>query len=274
MLPPSVQRKMSKLASSLQSRTSIIESIYLYGSVALADYIEGTSDIDFVAIVRERPAEADIQAIAEAHQEVEQECPEVDIMGMYILAQELGQPYDEKRTPITFYNKQVHSNGLGADMNPVTWWILKHYGIRVYGEEQAMSFDTPSQELVAYVIDNLNSYWMGWIERLEQMQAVSAQDPALLQTKQLDDAVEWCALGMLRQLYTLKEHRIKSKVQAGQYGLMIIPEEWHCIIQEAIWIKQLRPDRHYEDDAERLSDLIRLLRYLHGEANRICSDQS
>ncbi|REE94521.1 uncharacterized protein DUF4111 [Paenibacillus taihuensis] len=276
MLHPSVERKMSRLASCLQSRTSIIESIYLYGSVALGDYIDGTSDIDFVAIVREKLSEPDLQAIREAHEETEQECPEVDIMGMYVRAHELGQPYNEERTPVTFYNKQVHTNGHGADMNPVTWWILKHHGIRVYGSEQAMTFDydIPSQELVTYVIGNLNSYWSGWMERLEQVQAAAALDPSLLQTQLLDEAVEWCALGMLRQLYTLSEHGIRSKVQAGQHALTFVPEKWHCVIQEAIWIKQLRSDRHYKDNSERLSDLIGLMRYIHEEANRICSDLS
>ncbi|SEN36350.1 nucleotidyltransferase domain-containing protein [Paenibacillus sp. OV219] len=270
MLPPSVERKMSKLASALRSRTSIVKSIYLYGSVALDDYIDGTSDIDFVAIVRENLTEVDIKAISEAHAETEQECPEVDIMGMYLLTHDLGQSYRSDRPCVTFYNKEVHTNGFGADWNPITWWILKHRGIRIDGAEQLMDYEVDTQSLVNYVIENMNNYWLGWIERLEQFIASKGS----FSTRQLDEAVDWCALGMLRQLYTLSEHGIKSKVQSGQYGFTVIPEKWHGIIQEAIWIKQLHPERVYTDNDKRLGDLAALLRYIHEEANRICSSLS
>ncbi|AZN40949.1 nucleotidyltransferase domain-containing protein [Paenibacillus albus] len=256
---------MSKLTGALQSRTSIIESIYLYGSVALGDYIDGTSDIDFVVIVSESPTEEDIKAISDAHTETEREYPEVDIMGMYLLAQDLGQPYCADRPSLNFYNKQVHTNGFGADWNPITWWILKHRGIRVAGAEQSMNYEIDTQSLSRYVIENMNSYWLGWIERLEQFIATKGS----FSTGQLDEAVDWCALGMLRQLYTVSEQGVKSKVQAGEYGLTVIPEKWHSIIQEAIWIKQLRPKRVYVDNDKRLGDLAALLRYIHVEANRI-----
>lgn len=52
MLPSLVEKTMYLLCSSLNARISNIESVYLYGSVALKDYIEGSSDIDFLAIVR------------------------------------------------------------------------------------------------------------------------------------------------------------------------------------------------------------------------------
>jgi hypothetical protein len=118
-------------------------------------------------------------------------------------------------------------------------------------------------------VGNQNTYWVGWIVRLTLNNDSNHESV----TKQLDEAVEWCALGMLRQLYTVKEHDIKSKIEAGFYGIQIIPQQWHRLVQEAINIKQLRPGRFYSNNVERLTDLVALLRYIHFEANRLFDSQ-
>ncbi|QAY68001.1 nucleotidyltransferase domain-containing protein [Paenibacillus protaetiae] len=57
-----------------------LDSVYVYGSVALGGFIEGTSDIDFIAIFSRPPAKSDIPPILAAHKEVENEFPHTDIM--------------------------------------------------------------------------------------------------------------------------------------------------------------------------------------------------
>jgi len=268
MLPQIVERTMNRLCNSLVRRGLNIHSVYIYGSVALGDFIEGSSDIDFVAILREPPTMSDIETISAAHTEVESEFPQTDIMGTYLLMSEDGQPQSDNL--ITYYNKQVHIDGFGADINPITWWILKNHGIQVYGSTQPFNYAVETKTLAHYVIENLNTYWAGWISRLEnQQQAIANVSDQKQVTKQLDEAVEWCTLGMLRQLYTLKEHGVKSKVQAGYYGITIIPPQWHGLIHEAIHIKRLLPQRYYHSNEQRLTDLVALLRYIHVEANRV-----
>lgn len=269
MLPKVVECTMDKLSKALSHNNLSIESIYLYGSIALGNFIEGTSDIDFIIIVREPLNESSIQAISVAHQEVENEFPLTDMMGAYILANDVGKPLGEMDFVITYYNKQVHSNGYGADINPITWWILKNDGIKVYGSDMSLDYDADIKILVEYVVANLNTYWISWINRLEEQLTISQFYDQESVTKQLDEAVEWGTLGMLRQLYTVKEHAIKSKVQAGHYGITTIPEQWHKLIYEAIHIKQLSDDRLYNNNEKRLTDLVALLRYIHLEANRI-----
>ncbi|MHA6530795.1 nucleotidyltransferase domain-containing protein [Paenibacillus sp. BAC0078] len=237
MLPQVVERTMNTLCDSLSVNNSNIISVYIYGSVALGDYIEGSSDIDFIAILCEPLNMSDIQAISAAHKEVENEFPQ-------------------------------------ADINPITWWILKNHGIKVYGSEQSFNYEIEIKSLLGYVIDNLNYYWVTWIERLEKqltLKSLSDQDSV---TKQLDESVEWCTLGMLRQLYTIKEHKIKSKVEAGYYGITTVPQQWHRLIYEAINIKRLRPERYYCSNEKRLTDLVALLRYIHLEANRVFDDSN
>lgn len=147
--------------------------------------------------------------------------------------------------------------------------ILKKHGIKVCGAEVSFNYELDVKSLISYVIKNLNTYWASWIDRLEkQLLTINSEDQLSI-TKQLDEAVEWCTLGMLRQLYTLKEHAIKSKVESGYYGKATIPKEWHDLIYEAINIKRLCSDRRYESNEKRLCDLVTLLRYIQREANHV-----
>lgn len=126
MLPVTVDKIMKQLSGSVDTRTSNIESIYLYGSVALEDYIEGSSDIDFIAFVREPLSQPDIQAIAEAHEEVEAQIPKADLMGTYLLLDDITNNHHEISPQLTYFDKQTNLSGRGADLNPITWWILKN----------------------------------------------------------------------------------------------------------------------------------------------------
>ncbi|MBA2941128.1 DUF4111 domain-containing protein [Paenibacillus sp. CGMCC 1.16610] len=269
MVPALVEQTMHQLIHSLNTRTSNITAIYLYGSVALKDYIEGSSDIDFIAIVREPFSQTDVQAIIEAHKEVEAAIPNTDIMGAYILFEDLNRKQGDIKPLLTYFDKQIHRDGRGADLNPITWWIVKKHGIRVYGSEITFNYDLDKDTLLSYVINNLNSYWSGWITRLEQKLQTVLEAQQELESQQLDQAIEWCALGMLRQLFTLKEQDISSKVGAGRYGLQHVPDKWHGIIEEAIAIKRLQPNRLYSSQMERLTDLIALLKFIQLEANRV-----
>ncbi len=271
MLPDQVQKVMESLSCSLESRLpSKIESIYIYGSIALGDYIVGSSDIDFIAIIRTELTSSEILAIAEAHNEVEMKLPETDIMGSYIRREDLGEAVRPGQQLITYYNKQLHTNGKGADLNPITWWILRNHGIRAYGATISFTYESPLDFLLRYVIANMNSYWAGYVERLElQLQTAAASNAETsISTEQADEAVEWCVLGMLRQLYTIREHGVTSKIEAGKYGIQVLSDRWHGLINEAITIKQLQPQRFYYSQQQRLSDLVELLRWIHSETNQ------
>jgi hypothetical protein len=228
----------------------------------------GTSDIDFIAVLRNPPSESDFKAVVASHEKVEVEIFNTNIMGSYILEKDLGKPQGQISPLLTYYNKQLNEDGTSADINPITWWILKKHGVRVYGSELSLNYDLDVKSLVSYVIGNLNTYWASWIDRLEQqLPLINLTDQESI-TKQLDEAVEWCTLGMLRQLYTLREHDIKSKVEAGYYGITTIPQQWHGLIYEAINIKRLCSDRIYSSNERRLTDLVALLRYILLEANQ------
>lgn len=92
--PQAVKNKMGALCELLRRNLPTLDSVYLYGSVALGDFIEGSSDIDFIAVHREPLSQADIDAIAMIHREVENTFPQTDVMGTYLLKGDLGKPYD------------------------------------------------------------------------------------------------------------------------------------------------------------------------------------
>jgi hypothetical protein len=217
--------------------------------------------------VRRPLTQSEILSISEAHEEVEKELPGTDIMGSYLLREDLGKRLEEIPVFATYYNKKIHTNGEGADINPITLRVLKKHGICVYGENLPLFYDTSSDELQIYVINNMNTYWVGWIDRLEnKLQTAAVMNHN--EIKEIDKIVEWCALGMLRQLFTIKEHDITSKIGAGEYGLKTLPERWHKLIKEAIAIKRLVPKPMYTSQLTRLQDLVELLRFIHTECNR------
>lgn len=266
--PQAVENKMGALRDLLSRNLPSLDSVYLYGSVALGDFIDGSSDIDFIAVLREPPSPSDIEAIKSVHIEVESAFSETDVMGTYLLRDDLGMPRDAIGQAVTYYEKQVHTDGYGADLNPVTWWIIKHHGMVAYGSPDDPGYEVEADRLVRYVLDNMNGYWLSWVERLEKELASAVGGGGReISAEQLDFAVEWCTLGMLRQLYTIRERDVVSKVRAGYYGIKAMPERWHGLIREAIAIKKLEPDRYYRSDVLRLEELVALLRYIHRAAN-------
>lgn len=265
MLPEYIAMVMDKLCKSLETRLpDTVKSVYLYGSTALHAYIAGSSDIDFLAIVNRTLTPSDLSLILEAHQVVELNVPGLDIMGAYIKQEDLGE------FPLvpTYHDKILQPDG-GGDLNPVTWWVLRKYGICVYGEHVSFNYDISPDQLVQYVIENMDTYWVGWINRLEQKINSTNLSDQTVPLEQLDFAVEWCTLGMLRQYYTIRERDVTSKTGAGEYGLTLFPQRWHGLIREAVSIKRKKPVREYASQMNRLADLTEFLRLIHTESHRL-----
>ncbi|WP_214627221.1 nucleotidyltransferase domain-containing protein [Paenibacillus agaridevorans] len=267
ILPEIVERSMRKLYESLQNRIQdTVVSVYVYGSTALNAFIEGSSDIDFLVFVNRKLTPSDIRLIEDAHKEVEPTLFGLDIMGAYIRQEDAGKSVGEIPPVPTYFDRKMQSDGDG-DLNPITWWLLQRHGICVHGQRLSFDFEISSEALIQYVIENMNSYWAAWIARLEQNLHSSDMNEHTVPVEQLDFAVEWCTLGMLRQFYTIREHGVTSKIAAGEYGLTQLPERWHGLIREAIAIKRREDARQYASQLKRLHDLVELLRLIHTESN-------
>ncbi|MFC4809298.1 aminoglycoside adenylyltransferase domain-containing protein [Paenibacillus sp. GCM10023250] len=267
-LPEAVRAAMRRLGESLQSRLpDVVEAVYVYGSAALGAYVAGSSDIDFLVFVKRALTPSEHERIRDAHAELEPALGGTEIMGAYIRVEDAGKPAEALLPILSYAERSLKTDGTG-DINPVTWWILRKCGIRAYGRPIAFRYELSSEALVRYVIGNMNTYWAGWIARLEQIRQSPEAAEETAAANKLDFAVEWCVLGMLRQWYTIRTGDVTSKIGAGVYGLAQLPERWHGLVREAMALKRLEPAGRIDSQLKRLEELIGLLKLIQAESNR------
>ena len=239
-----------------------LEGFYLQGSIALDAYMEGSSDIDFIAIINRRLSEGEVEILAEIHRVIASTYPKTEMDGVYMMWTDIGK-LEATDTDYPYYNEGKLS--YGAYFNAITWWILKKRGIGIIGPQPtALNFDIDPQHLVEYVVENMNTYWAGRIAKIEH----AMENMLQFTTEEIDVEIEWSILGLLRQYYTLKEHGIISKIGAGEYALLHMPEEWHSVIQEAIGIRIGVKRESFSSDQQRMERAIQFLKY----AIRYCNN--
>ncbi|MFJ7935811.1 aminoglycoside adenylyltransferase domain-containing protein [Sporosarcina sp. NPDC096371] len=261
-LPVDVEKVLDKYISMLHERLpNSLEGFYLQGSIALDAYVDGSSDIDFIAIINRRLSEREMRVLSEIHRTIANTYPKPEMDGVYLMWADIGK-LEAVETNYPFYNGG--KLGYGVHYNAISWWILKTNGINILGPEPtSLNFKINTQHLISYVVENMNSYWTGRIQKIE----LAMEDMPQLLAKEIDDEIEWSVLGLLRQYYTLKEHGIISKLDAGEYALLHLPEEWHPIIQEAIDIRNGAKRESSSSDRERMEAVLRFSKYIIDNCN-------
>jgi predicted nucleotidyltransferase len=248
---------------------STLEEIYIHGSIALGAYEHKSSDIDLLTVMNRRLTEEDTEALHSIHTILVQtyEKPELDCV--YISWEQLSKISSKSKgrnEKYQFYNDGELQFGDYFNFNPITWWTLKNHGIKVIGRDsEVMKLEVSAEDLVSYVHNNMNSYWINFIQRVDKNKEALLDLPS----KEIDLQLEWIVLGLLRQFYTIKEQNIISKLGAGNYGISSLSRQWHNIIQEAINIRKGINDRIYSTDRERLESTIRFSQYLIEHCNSI-----
>jgi predicted nucleotidyltransferase len=237
---------------------NLIAAVYLHGSIALDAFDEQRSDIDIVAVMA-HPASADeAQKLAAVHQTIAQQYPRWLLEGSYLLASDLGKPETEIAPHPTYHDNQFNPAGQ-FDSNPVTWWVLKNKGVAVRGDDpQTLPYTVDWDALLTYMHSNMNSYWASF-----------ATNPTRIVRNLSDEGVAWTVLGILRQYYTFRENDITSKIGAGEYALQHVPAEWHNLVQDALDIRQGRKPTHYSSRFTRAYAVMRFVRYIVGESNKL-----
>jgi hypothetical protein len=243
-----------------------IAGIYLHGSIALNAFDE-SSDLDFLTVVNRSLTDEDIQALAQIHQDIANKYHKPEMDGMYLQRSDIGKVEGIRAYP--FYNDGVlHQSGY-FNHTPITWWTLKHYGIRINGPEiEKFGIKVEAEDLIEYVHANMNSYWKKRVESFMKL------DYLVISEALIDQEIEWSILGVLRQYYTIKEHDIISKLGAGKFALNLSQSKWSKIIQEAIRIREKSNISEYDSNKERISDAIQFLTYLIDHCNDLVKDRS
>lgn len=261
-IPVTVKTVLDEYITLFQTHLpNTLEGFYLQGSIALDAFVEGASDIDYIAIINRCLSVEEFDILTEIHSTVASIYPMPEMDGVYIMWGDIGKLESED-------NKYAYYNGgqlsYGAYFNAITWWILKKRGISIIGPQPTLlNFEIDPQHLVEYVLVNMNTYWVRQIKKIE----LAIENMLQFTTEEIDGEIEWIVLGLLRQYYTLKEHGIISKLGAGEYALLNIPEEWHQIIQEAIDIRKGVDSERFSSDRERIDAVLKFSIYMIDTCN-------
>jgi hypothetical protein len=241
-----------------------LEGLYIHGSIVLDAFIDDSSDIDFVIMTNNRLTEKEVKVLSDIHTVIAGKFDKPKLDGSFIIWKDLGKIQTEHNDSYPYYNEGKIE--FTSEFNPITWWLLKNKGISILGPDITQeTFNTDSSLLTTYVIENMNSYWAGRVHNMEN----SIERVVNLPVKDIDEEVEWSVLGLLRQYYTLKEKGIISKVGAGEYGLLNLPEEWHSIITEALNIRKNIRVRIFNSEEKRLHETLNFSKFLIQYCNRM-----
>lgn len=171
--------------------------------------------------------------------------------GSYIQASDLGKLGNNLRPYPQFHDGVLHP-AIPTEINSVTWWELKNYGIPIVGPASAtLPFTVSWDVLIAKMKVNLNTYWRSW-----------TRHPRRVGILYSDWGIQWAVLGVLRQFFTFRENSITTKVKAGEYALGCVPRRWHSLIQEAINIRQRQKGSSSRFRFGRMMETVRFLNYV------------
>ncbi|MGE7910535.1 aminoglycoside adenylyltransferase domain-containing protein [Lysinibacillus xylanilyticus] len=262
-VPTQVRKVLNEYITLFQNKIpNTLEGFYLHGSIALDAYINGSSDIDFIAVVNRSLTEEDVKMISNLHKELNQKFKDTGMDGSYLLVADFGKKQSEVKSCLKVNEGKTRWGK--DDINPITWWILKNKGITILGQDLATySFSVDERVLDDYVLENMNSYWSNRLKKIKKYKAF------LIPNKLVDLEVEWSITGILRQFYTLQKHDIVSKVDACKYAIHHLPEEFHNIINEAISIREGSNIRYCKSKKQRIDDTIQCMAYILEHCNSV-----
>jgi hypothetical protein len=232
-LPPPVDEIVSHyLDLAHQEAPGLIQGLYLVGSVALDDFRPRTSDIDFVAVTGPPPDGHALRALGRVHAKLRASWPRPFFDGFYVTWDDLKlDPSHVGPRP------QNHEGLFEADSSftpdQVTWCMLARHGLACLGPD-ASDLEIPWDKgsLATWNVRNLEGYWRQWRARASHL----AGPFGLF--SMCPYATVWSVTGVSRLYYTLSTGDICSKEAAGQYALVVFPDRWHRLVNEALRIRR------------------------------------
>jgi hypothetical protein len=214
----------SYLAAVDAAAPGLVESLAVTGSVALGDYQPSISDVDLVAIVRARPTDAELAALASVHRPSR---PSVDVL--YVTRDDLARDPCGRSLPSSVGGAFRRDGAF--DANPVVWRLLAGHAITVRGAlppPQDVWFD--ADVLRRWNLANLDGYWSEWVRRAR------AEDATELRARH-EYGLQWVVLGVPRLHYTIATLDVTSKSGAGRYAREVAPTQWRVVIDAALALR-------------------------------------
>ncbi|MBQ1026184.1 nucleotidyltransferase domain-containing protein [Micromonospora sp. C95] len=205
-----------------------VRALYVVGSVALAEWRRGISDVDTV-IMTSRPASGqDVVQLTKIHSSLPRS-PHFD--GVY-LEPALAKSWPTDRRVVPFVvNGEFKTDKPCGELTPVLWLTLRRYGIAVRGVAVAqLGIRVDPVKLRRYCLDNLREYWQATVAWLLPELADVAPDAAVEA-----ETVSWFVFGPARLHYTLAHGDIISKTAAAEYLSQVFPQYTYLAKKAIRW---------------------------------------
>lgn len=245
-LPPQVAAVTERMMALLDERLpGELAALYLVGSIAQGDYCEGSSDIDFVAVLISEPA---LLALTAVHAALAHEYPHHHCDGIYLRPGELSAPPTGHGLEVRA--GQLHPQSAG-ERHPATWLVLADAGIALRGPAPDHRWIAADRDAARqHSRHNLATYWHHWVDMRR-----SLLSPAGL-TLLTDASVAWGCLGIARLHATIATGRVPSKSAAGDYALAVFPQH-AAIITEGLRLRRIpKAASRYHSPLTRRRDLL------------------
>lgn len=222
----------------------LVTGLYLTGGLGFGEWIEGQSDVDFLATLAHSPSDEDMEQLRAVHAQMATLSP-TKFDGMHILASDLASdPRTLPPVPVVLHNEF----SLGKLDPLVAWHELAWHGVRFAGPELSeLDTWTDIRALHAHTADNLDTYWRRLAGQLADSSADEPEDD-------LDYACCWCVLGVARLHHLLLTGDMTTKSGAARWGLSYYDERWHRVLREALRLRE-GGEPQYNDQAARLRDM-------------------
>lgn len=210
-----------------------LEGLYVVGSAALHDWQPGSSDIDIVAVTAEPADDEMAGTLLTAHAVFTERHPDVTVDGPFMAWGDLVVAPQGVTRPWTL-DGAFHHDAECFEINPVTWFTLATYGIRVRGPKLAeIPIPADPIERVRFVVDNAMSYWRSVHAELRGSLGELGAADALPSSVPI-----WCLLGVCRMLYTATTADVTSKSAAGLWAADVLDEANRDICREVVAMRR------------------------------------
>lgn len=214
---------LDKFVKLMKNELSInLEGIYLHGSLAMNCFNPESSDIDFLVVINKKLTKEEARRIADVVLELHDEMPNKKGIEFSIVLMENLNPFIYP-TPFEFHYSDFQRERYLTDSNYVCggfededlasqFFVAYHRGKRLYGK--------PLKD-ICEPIDR--EYYLASIyyDVKDAMQEI------------IDNPV-YVVLNLCRVLYYLTEEVVSSKKEGGEWGIKVLPQDFHQLIQKCL----------------------------------------
>ena len=200
-----------------------LTGVYLHGSAAMGCYQPKKSDLDFMVVVNENLTDAEKREYMDMVLELDAEGPAKGIE-MSVVIKDVCDPFVYP-TPFILHFSRMHTewyrrdpedyirkmNGTDRDL-AAHFTVIRGRGVCLYGLPVTEVFGEVPEK------DYLDSIW----------------DDVSGAGEEITDNPMYLILNLTRVLAWLKEKRVLSKKEGGEWGLAALPEEYHPLIRTAL----------------------------------------